>query len=425
MPHASVIVPSVIGAAAAAAAFEVSVFRPWRERNAPQGLHVFLGQELEKFGRTAEEFGRHLGQQADELGGRVRDEFRRVGQDVQHAAGELRQGFVELTQGNNQTGGSSSGSGGRRLGGEGSKHGDDDDSRDEHRGLMRRNDSWDETSKTSAIDRPMYAPAETDYDPDDEQTLASLQQLHHRRRQVHGSALARDDADNVTLREVTSAGGGSSSARGTSGPAVGSLIEDEDEGTAAFRAHRSLLGEVGAGNRATNTIFDFEDFGSARDAFGFEEVHSPHHALGSPSIAASDIGGDDFFSSVGGEYNGADADAVHLSDLDVSTLSLSGKDKDIKALPPAPASEASGPVAKGSTSSTGSDDGWQRASRSAAPSLCESDGELVNASVPASEAGESFGRTVSEGGWIDLAPNSPDSLSPPSSPRSGQRQIQP
>ncbi|KAL9933435.1 hypothetical protein V8E36_007611 [Tilletia maclaganii] len=419
MPHASIIVPSVIGVAAAAAAFEVTVFKPWRERNAPQGLHVLLGEELQKFGRTAgrtaEEFGRQAGQSANEFGGRVRDEVRKVGDDLQHAAGELREGFLDLTQ-PGRHGRPDENSGSVRLEDHEEDysryrgHGEDD----ERHGLMR-NDTW-ASSHTSAIDRPMYAPPETDYDPDDEQTLASLQ----RRRRATS---ARDDSDNITLRD--------SGAPPPLPPKHSNnhiLDEVEDEGTAAFRAHRSLLGQTGSGaatGAGATTIFDLEDFDAARDAFGFEDVQSPHHTLGSPSIAASDAGADDFFSHM------EDEDAKHL---DASTLSIANNATPAEANPAAtsqPMTKApSAGSASGEARSVRSDD-WQEAalssSDSAAQAPSESDGEIISISAAASEAGDSVVRAPSNfgsEGWIDLDTSSPDSLSPPTSPSSRQRQLQ-
>ncbi|CAD6915888.1 unnamed protein product [Tilletia controversa] len=408
MPHASIIVPSVLGAAAAAAAFEVSVFRPWRERNAPQGLHVLLSDEFQKLGRTAEAFGRqigqqaeevgrHVGQQADELGGNIRTQLRKVGEDVQHAASEVRESFLELTQaGGSDSGGSGSGWG-SQDGDHRNRHGRWGDDGQERRGLMR-DESWPESSRTSALDRPMYAPAETDYDPDDEQTLASLQR--NRRRTAAGAA--RDDADNITLRD--------SSYRHQ--PQY-----DEDEGTAAFRAHRSLIGPFSdteaqsADPNPHSTIFDFDDFQATRDAFGIEEIGSPHHALGSPSVAASEgraAEDDDFFSS---RDRTDEQDAPHL---DASTLSLASSGS----LAPAPGSSAEPNSKSGPASESSSTSDWHRPS-TGAPSVNGStfsdDGELISAA--ASEAGQAFSTfSGSEGGWVDLAPSSPDNFSPPSSP---------
>ncbi|KAE8225609.1 hypothetical protein CF319_g1689 [Tilletia indica] len=420
MPHASIIVPSVLGAAAAAAAFELTVFKPWRERNAPQGLHILLQDELTKFGRNAEALGRQLGAQAEEVGrdlsgraeevGRgVRTGLRKVGEDVQFAASEVREGFLELTGGS----GPSSG-----WGSDESREGDDRrQDGEERRGLMRGDGNWNEpsssSSKTSALDRPMYAPAETDYDPDDEQTLASL--TRNRRRTTAGAH--RDDADNITLRDSSYRHHSSSA-----GPEV------EDEGTAAFRAHRSLLGQepsssaTGGDANPHSTIFDFDDFEAARDAFGIEDVQSPHHALGSPSIAASegrpaDDDADDedevdFFST---RQKVGEQDAVHL---DASTLSLADGERN--------AARSSAPASEHSSSSD-----WQQAPSVVSRDGSDTDGELVSAgggggrSGGSSVVGTGFSTySGSEGGWVDLAPSSPENLSPPSSPGSRPRLLQ-
>ncbi|KAE8267092.1 hypothetical protein A4X09_0g5262 [Tilletia walkeri] len=430
MPHASIIVPSVLGAAAAAAAFELTVFKPWRERNAPQGLHILLQDELTKFGRNAEALGRQLGAQAEEVGrdlsgraeevGRgVRTGLRKVGEDVQFAASEVREGFLELTGGSGPSSGwgsdeSRDGANRQEEGGE------------ERRGLMRGDGDWNEpsssSSKTSALDRPMYAPAETDYDPDDEQTLASL--TRNRRRTTAGAP--RDDADNITLRDSSYRHHPSSA-----GP------EDEDEGTAAFRAHQSLLGQEPSSSSVTganphSTIFDFDDFEAARDAFGIEDVQSPHHALGSPSIAASegrpaDDDADDedevdFFST---RQKVGEQDAVHL---DASTLSLVNGDGDGEQRNATAAAPRSAPASEHSSSSD-----WQQAPSLVSRDGSETDGELVSAGGGGS-GGRSGGSSVvgtgfstysgSEGGWVDLAPSSPENLSPPSSPASRPRLLQ-
>ncbi|KAK0553288.1 hypothetical protein OC845_001288 [Tilletia horrida] len=454
MPHASVIVPSVIGAAAAAAAFEVTVFRPWRETHAPQGLHILLSDELQKLGRTAEAF-------ANQVGHHARQELQKVQADLQHAAGEVADGFRELTQSTRspQEFGQAVGNVARRM-----HHSAEDqarlqqEQRDGGRRSRRTSDAnrSQEFAQSSAHDsqRPMYAPAETDYDPDDEETLATLQQRQNRSDAgpsllQRGAHRYRDEDDNFTLRDQNL----SSSSLAKVGVLFNHDDDDEkardgddevDEATAAFRSQRISLGEQ---RQKHSTIFDLEDFDvPTRNAFGMEDIMSPHHALGSPSIAASESGDTDFFGSQhskSGVYAG-ERDALELSAADASNLPAS-----LASLPPPPppkdskhisdekkeVTPASSEPQKAAFTSDNSDedDEWARAS--AAPSYSvASDGELVSAA--ASEAGgarstgehDLGGRAVSSNGsegWIDLEPSSPESLSPPRSPQMGalQRRI--